>query len=168
MESARRADVADRPEVVRLARLARAEAREKRGGDLLVDDGLPGEPLDLLVPDEPAPGTLVVVGLIDDVVVGYAVMHVRELRTGERLGVIEELYVHPGARAVSVGETMMDLIVEFGRQERCIGLDAFALPGDRHTKNFFETFGLVARGIVVHRSLRPPSPPTDEPAVAAP
>ena len=25
--------------------------------------------------------------------------------------------------------------------------------GDRATKNFFETFGLVARGIVVHRPL---------------
>jgi ribosomal protein S18 acetylase RimI-like enzyme len=168
MESARRAAVADRPEVVRLARLARSEAREKRGGALLVDHGLPGEPLDALVPDEPVTDTLVVVGLIDDVVVGYAVVHARDLRTGDRLGVIEELYVHPEARDVSVGETMMDLIVEFGREQGCIGLDAFALPGDRHTKNFFETFGLVARGIVVHRSLLPPAPPTDGPEPAAP
>jgi ribosomal protein S18 acetylase RimI-like enzyme len=166
MESARRAVVADRPEVVRLARLARAEARDKRGGALFVDDGLPGEPLEALVPDEPLADDLVVVGLIDDVVVGYAIVHARTLRTGDRLGVIEELYVHPDARSVSVGETMMDLIVEFGRAKDCIGLDAFALPGDRHTKNFFETFGLVARGIVVHRSLLPAPTAADEPDAA--
>ena len=33
----------------------------------------------------------------------------------------------------------------------CFGVDSLALPGDRHTKNFFESFGLVARAIVVHR-----------------
>ncbi|MEZ5207350.1 MAG: hypothetical protein R2690_10330 [Acidimicrobiales bacterium] len=27
-----------------------------------------------------------------------------------------------------------------------------SLPGDRSTKNFFESFGLVARAIVVHRT----------------
>ena len=35
----------------------------------------------------------------------------------------------------------------------CFGVDSLALPGDRHTKNFFESFGLVARAIIVHRSL---------------
>jgi hypothetical protein len=28
------------------------------------------------------------------------------------------------------------------------------MPGDRNTKNFFESFGLVARAITVHRDLR--------------
>jgi hypothetical protein len=32
-------------------------------------------------------------------------------------------------------------------------VDSLALPGDRHTKNFFEAFGLVARAIVVHKTL---------------
>jgi hypothetical protein len=40
-----------------------------------------------------------------------------------------------------------------------IGIDALALPGDRATKNFFETFGLKARAIVVHRSLMATDPP---------
>jgi GNAT superfamily N-acetyltransferase len=154
MEAARRALVADRADVVRLARQARAEAREKRGGPLFVDDGLRGEPLEELVPEVPSPDRLVLVGTIDDVIVGYAILHVRPLRTGECLGVVEELYVDPEARGVSVGETMMDQLVEFATEQGCIGLDSFALPGDRQTKNFFETFGLVARGIVVHRSLR--------------
>jgi hypothetical protein len=32
-----------------------------------------------------------------------------------------------------------------------------ALPGNRATKNFFETFGRTARAIVVHRTLNPPA-----------
>ena len=49
----------------------------------------------------------------------------------------------------------MDLLVERARAADAVGIDALALPGDRETKNFFETFGLKARAIVVHRSLRP-------------
>lgn len=168
MEAARAAVVADRPDLVRLARMARDEAREKRGGALFVADGLVGEPLDALVADEASPDTMVLVGTIDDVIVGYAVVHARDLRTGERLGVIAELYVHPEARGVSVGETMMDQIVAFATARGCIGLDAFALPGDRHTKNFFETFGLVARGIVVHRSLVTPAVAAEPAATVIP
>ena len=42
---------------------------------------------------------------------------------------------------------------------------AEVLPGMRDSKNFFETFGLVARAIVVHRSLRPDvTGEEDEPA----
>ena len=40
-----------------------------------------------------------------------------------------------------------------GRERSLVGLDAVALPGDRDTQNFVETFGLVARAIQVHRSL---------------
>ena len=54
---------------------------------------------------------------------------------------------------MGVGEAMMDLLVERARAAEAVGIDALALPGDRHTKNFFETFGLTARAILVHRAL---------------
>jgi hypothetical protein len=47
----------------------------------------------------------------------------------------------------------MDHVVAWCRAAGCFGIDSLALPGDRSTKNFFESFGLVARAIVVHRSL---------------
>ena len=47
----------------------------------------------------------------------------------------------------------MDAMVVWCRERGCIGIDGLALPGNRETKNFFETFGLVARAIVVHRPL---------------
>jgi hypothetical protein len=48
---------------------------------------------------------------------------------------------------------LMDQLVEWCRERGCIGVDSLALPGDRATKNFFESFGLVARAIIVHRRL---------------
>ena len=47
----------------------------------------------------------------------------------------------------------MDHILAWARDHGCFGLDSLALPGDRATKNFFESFGLVARAIVVHKPL---------------
>ena len=94
-----------------------------------------------------------VVGTIDDVVVGYGVVHAEALRSGARLAVVEDLWVEPEARGVGVGEAVMDRLVAWAEGRGCIGIDALALPGDRATKNFFESFGLVARAIVVHRPL---------------
>jgi hypothetical protein len=51
---------------------------------------------------------------------------------------------------------MMDAVVAWARQHGCRGVDALALPGQRDTKNFFESHGLVARALVVHRDLTEP------------
>ncbi len=99
------------------------------------------------------PDQLVLVGTVDDAVVGYAVVALQLLRDGGLLGRIEDLYVDPGARGVGVGSALMERILSWCRARSAIGVDALALPGHRDTKNFFESFGLVARAIVVHRSL---------------
>ena len=152
MEATRPAGPEDTAAIAALARQAREDARTKRGGVLLVDEGLRQEPLETTLVTGRA-DELVVVGTFDDVAVGYGLVRVTALPSGERLGVVEELFVDPAARGVSVGETIMDDLVRFCRDAGCVGVDALALPGDRATKNFFETFGLVARAIVVHRSL---------------
>ena len=59
----------------------------------------------------------------------------------------------PRARGVGVGYELMRACVEIARRAGCVGIDARALPGDRETKNFFESFGLVARSLVVHSAL---------------
>jgi ribosomal protein S18 acetylase RimI-like enzyme len=162
MEHARFATPDDRPALALLAAEAREESRAKRGGNLLVNRELAAlAELDLLdaanatSPASDAHGAtkVVVVGTIDEVVVGYARLRIETLRTDETIAMIDELYVDPEARGVGVGEAIMDLLVEHARRHDCIGIDAVALPGDRQTKNFFETFGLTARAIVVHRAL---------------
>ena len=48
---------------------------------------------------------------------------------------------------------MIEKLLDWARQHKCEGVDSIALPGNRQTKNFFETHGLVARAITVHRRL---------------
>jgi len=101
--------------------------------------------------------TCILVGSIDDVVVGFGVAEIQTLRTGQALGVISDLYVEPEARAIGVGEELLVELLEFCRSFGCIGVDASALPGDRMTKNFFEGHGFTARALVMHRATEPSS-----------
>jgi hypothetical protein len=52
-----------------------------------------------------------------------------------------------------VGEALLDAAMAFGREHACRGIDSYALPGARETKNFFETAGMKARLLVVHAPL---------------
>lgn len=158
MDGARPATEADLSAVTDLARTAIGELAELRGGDVWRLQQARREPLrdgiaaDLRRP--PGEGSLVV-GTIDEVVVGYGCSRVEALADGSLLSVITDLYVAVAARGVGVGEAMVDLLVAHARSVGAVGIDSLALPGDRATKNFFETFGLKARALVVHRSLLP-------------
>ena len=94
-----------------------------------------------------------VVGTIDEVIVGFGAVRLVELHDGTWIGRLGDIYVMPDARGVGVGEAMMDSLLEWAAERGCAGVDSLALPGDRATKNFFESHGLVARAIVVHRRL---------------
>ena len=98
-----------------------------------------------------APDAIVVVGTIDEVVVGCAAAAIEVLRDRFRLGRISEALRRAG-RSVSVGEVMMDAVLDWCREQGCGGVDTGA-AGHREAKNFFRRFGLTARAIVVHRSL---------------
>jgi ribosomal protein S18 acetylase RimI-like enzyme len=102
---------------------------------------------------EPEHDNVVLVGTIDGVVVGYTKVGIDTLADGSLLGVVTAIFVDPGAREVAVGEALLDEVISWCTAKRCIGIDAHALPGNRETKNFFETFGFTARLLVVHRSL---------------
>lgn len=146
---ARPAETGDLPALVDLARTARLEQAGRRGGPLLVARHCRAEPLDLAFAEALAdPTTGLWAGVVDGVPVGYGLV----AADGE-IAVIEELHVDPQARAVGVGEAILELIVAWAAGMGCTGIDAFALPGARETKNFFETFGLTARLLVLHRDL---------------
>ena len=100
-----------------------------------------------------SPTHAVVVGTVDATVMAYGVARIDTLADGGRLGVVSDLYTEAGCRELGIGELMMNALVAWCTEQGCFGVDSLALPGDRHTKNFFESFGLVARAIIVHRSL---------------
>ena len=153
-EGARRAVDSDIAAVAELAAGAAAELTPRRGGYVWSRLEARSGPLEQsLDRDHRSNDALVVVGTIDAAVVGYGVIRLVELHDGAVLGRVSDIYVMPEARGVGVGEAMMDELMGWARRRACIGVDSLALPGDRNTKNFFETHGLVARSITVHRSL---------------
>lgn len=153
MEEARVATGAELARVVELARELRAELRAARGGALWETREARPEPLDDAFAElHQRADALVVVGATEDVVVGYGIARWELLRDGTRLGVIDEIYVEPEARAVGVGELVVEHLVAFCVDAGCFGVDATALPGDRQAKNFFERAGFTARSLVMHRS----------------
>lgn len=99
-------------------------------------------------PSGPGAESAVVVGVIGDNVIGVATVVQNRHRA-----ILTELFTHPEARGVGVGHAMLAEVTEVARSWNCTDLDSFALPGDRQTKNFFESHDMKARLLVVHRSL---------------
>lgn len=154
MEAARPARLADLDAIGEVAEATAAELGPGRGGALLLALEAEAGPLRHRMEAAIAgtAGRLGVVGTYDEVVLGFGLGVVHPLADGRQLGVIEILAVDPAARAVGIGEAMMDHLVAAFRSQGCIGVDCRALPGDRETKNFFESFGLKARLLTVHLS----------------
>lgn len=153
--SARRATLADLPELTRLDWAAREALGGSRGGELYFLRNARVQPADdSFRRDLDDPDCLVLLGSIGDVAVGYAVVSAVELAGGYRLADINEIFVETEARDIGVGESLIKEIIGWATEKGCHGLDSRALPGDRSTKNFFESNGLVARAILVHRDMR--------------
>lgn len=154
MEAARAATTDDLADLAGLAELAVESRLAERGGpdweersdrDKWRRAGLAS----VLEADEER----LVVGTFVESVVGFGRCRTEDLQSGRRVGVVEELFVLPDARSVGVGEAMMTLLLEWCVEQGCDAIESIALPGNRAAKNFFERFGLVARAIVVKRSL---------------
>ncbi len=153
-ETARPAGPDDLARLAALAAAAVEELRVGRGGEVWARTQARRPPLeDGFEAELASPAHHVLVGELDGAPVAYGVARLDELADGGRLGVVTDLYVEPEARGVGLGELLMDALVAWCTEAGCIGVDSLALPGDRATKNFFESFGLVARAILVHRSL---------------
>jgi ribosomal protein S18 acetylase RimI-like enzyme len=155
MEQARSAHSADLDRIVALVGEMHAELEPMRGGAVWASrESRPGpyaEEYGALLDRDDA---CVVVGTVHDYVVGFGVVELETLRDGSVLGRITDLFVEPDARAVGVGEAIGDALVAFCDERDCRGIDAFALPGHRAAKNFFERSGFTARAIVMHRAGR--------------
>ncbi len=154
MESARAATAEDLDAIEAIGDRQRAAIEGQRGASLFLRRELGPWP------DRPRLATAVagdraaaVVGCYDDVVFGFGIVAFETLLDGRELARITEFVVDEEIRGSGIGEAMMDHIVALAEARGCIGIDSVALPGDRETKNFFESFGLKARLLTVHRSL---------------
>ncbi len=152
--AARPAGPADTAAVVELAAALRLQMADQRGGPLwAAHDAHPSATPALLDAWRDDPDHAVLVGTIDGHVVAYGIAHSETVPTVGLLGVVDELYVLEAARAVSIGETLLEALVAWCRTAGCVGVDATALPGDRQAKNFFESAGFKARRLIMHTDL---------------
>ena len=157
-ESARLADASDIDSMQRISVSTTTTLGEARGGSLLLARESVDEAEQIL--DAVRQGRAIV-GTYDDTVLGYGWFSVESLPGGVLLGRIHTLVVEPEARGVGIGAAMMDLLLEVLGARGCSSVDSLALPGDRETKNFFESYGLKARLLIVNRSLVAPPPGPD-------
>ena len=131
-----------------------SELRTKRGGEVFLnlktfsDDSITNFSHWLTSSDH-----RVVVGLFGEAIVAYGVLEFSTTNDEQRIASIKELFVLQEARSVGVGESVINFLTEEAIKQKVIGMDSFALPGDRETKNFFETQGMVARLIQVYRPI---------------
>lgn len=94
--------------------------------------------------------TIVWIGLIDDVAVGYLEL---ELPGGDGIGRVRQVYVLPGAREIGFGDELLALAIEASLAAGGTEIESFALPGDRDTKNLYERAGVTARKLIVSKKL---------------
>ncbi len=155
MIEARTAVSADHADVSRLVLAAIDEKRLQRGGDIWSRLEAPIEPIESTITKAiDSPDEAMIAGSIDGAVLGFCAIRKALLHDGETIADLHLLYVQAGARGVGLGEMLMSEALAWAKAQGCVGIDSTALPGDRQTKNFFESFGLVARRLTVHRSLR--------------
>jgi ribosomal protein S18 acetylase RimI-like enzyme len=153
VEGVRPAVSADLPLLAALAEQAVLEQVGSRGGRVWAAREARAVPAETsLQADLDSSSAVVLAGTIDDVVVGYLVARTEMLRDGSVLGSLSDVYVEPAARDVGIGELLVEAALAWCDEHRCAGVDATVLPGNRATKNFFESMGFTARAITVHRA----------------
>jgi len=151
VETARPATAADAADLAALWSRAVAELDGQRGGRALAGALTRADLPAFLAAAVADPERLLVLGLIDDVPVGLASLWVDRARR-QPIGQLELIYVEPPARQIGVASTMLALVEQRCRAWGLAGLDAPALPGNRPAKSFFETQGMMARLLVMHRA----------------
>lgn len=149
----RRAATSDIDEVVALGAFSNEYLDGKRGAEYMLAREAPVPTHEVVAGWLSAGDTAVFVGTLDEVPVGVAVARIEVLEGGQRLAMVPMLIVREEARQVSVGEDLLGAVIDWARANDCDAVNAYALPGERETKNFFEANGFKARLLTVHHQL---------------
>jgi GNAT superfamily N-acetyltransferase len=153
VESVRDATPDDVAVILELAKRAAESLHDTRGGEYLLAREAPLPDASTVADWIAGDDATVVIGTLDGVPVATAAARVEVLVGGNRLAVVPLLWVDDDARSVGVGEAVLVALIEWARAQRCDAIDAYALPGERQTKNFFEAAGFKARLLTVHHRL---------------
>jgi GNAT superfamily N-acetyltransferase len=76
-----------------------------------------------------------------------------QMEISDSVAMVQRVYVSLKARDLGAGATLIDELRVYARMQGCTRIDAYALPGDRLTKNLFERAGMKARLLIASSDL---------------
>ena len=76
-----------------------------------------------------------------------------QMEISASIALVRRIYVSQHARYLGAGATLIEALRVRARSEGCTQIDAYALPGDRLTKNLFERAGMKARLLIASSEL---------------
>ena len=149
----RRATTGDLASLVAIDEAARSALVDHRGGEAWLAEH---PALSTVLASEVGASAVVdhsVVGVIDDVIVGFAVGEIDEDPRRGGIMRVDRVHVVAEARELGFGDALLATLIGIGRDRGCRFVEGQALPGDRETKNLYERAGITARLITVSRRL---------------
>ncbi len=76
-----------------------------------------------------------------------------DMEISDSVAMIRRVYISEAARELGAGATLIDELRIHAQASGCTRIDAYALPGDRLTKNLFERAGMKARLLIASSDL---------------
>ena len=136
----------DASEIGALEQLCVRESQSFRGSTELLSEVPPI--CEELIRFQAEPHNFVFVIETSDEICGFAQMEILK-----SVAMIRRVYVSPHARELGAGATLIDELRTHAKSLGCNRIDAYALPGDRLTKNLFERAGMKARLLIASSDL---------------
>ena len=76
-----------------------------------------------------------------------------DMEISDSVAMIRRVYISEAARELGAGATLIEELRIHAQASGCTRIDAYALPGDRLTKNLFERAGMKARLLIASSDL---------------
>jgi N-acetylglutamate synthase-like GNAT family acetyltransferase len=76
-----------------------------------------------------------------------------DMEISDSVAMVRRVYISEAARELGAGATLIDELRIHAKALGCTRIDAYALPGDRLTKNLFERAGMKARLLIASSEL---------------
>ena len=76
-----------------------------------------------------------------------------DMKMSDSVAMVRRVYISEAARELGAGATLIDELRIHAKALGCTRIDAYALPGDRLTKNLFERAGMKARLLIASSEL---------------
>lgn len=142
----RKAQSFDRSAVLALEQQCVRESQSFRGSAQLLEEApFIGNDFDEVLGNT---GRLVLVVESSGDLCGFADMEI-----SESVAMVRRVYISEATRELGAGATLIDELRIHAKASGCIRIDAYALPGDRLTKNLFERAGMKARLLIASSDL---------------